>query len=260
MNDNGTNDNVPAQFRTRDEILRAHAAQSAAAAPKRFYKLVEIAPHEGGFTVTLDGKTVKTPARHIVYMPNLKIAQACAAEWNAQTNHIHLHAMPVNKLCYTVQDAVAQQRADVIAEMLRFADTDLLCYFAAEPEGLVARQREAWSSILTWVHDELSIKFNTTNAVNHCAQPAETIQKFGNILEPLSDFNLAALYTCTTLLGSTVLGLALMHKHLTPTAAWAAAHVDEEWNREKWGEDAEDTRVRAQNFVMLDAIATAVWA
>ncbi len=222
--------------------------------PKKFYKLASYTPIEGGFQITLDERALKTPARANLVISSEPLAKNIAAEWNAQTTHINTHTMPLSKLLFTAIDAVSTQAPQVIDELVRYASSDLICYWESAPEKLVERQRAAWQPILDWAEKMHGLKFITTNAISPIAQPEASLQKFRAIISALNPLQLTAFYTLTTLLGSTMLALAVFEGFITAQTAWDAAHIDEQWNREKWGEDVEDTKLRLENFKLFAVI------
>ncbi len=250
MNDNGFNDNFAYSGHESQVNLLAKAKLKPIELQKRFYKAVEL--QDG--VILLDGKALKTPARNALVFSQPHIAQAMANEWAAQAERINPHEMPITKLVFTAIDAVAKQRAGVIDELLRYANTDLLIYHAHEPAGLLEMQNEAWAPVLAWAEANMELKFNTTQSVIYIEQPADTLEKLRAYFEAMDDLALTIHHTCTTLLGSNLLALAVREGFLNAEAAWAAAHVDESWNRLKWGEDEEDTQLRAKNYAVFEKV------
>ncbi|HEV7252574.1 MAG TPA: ATP12 family protein [Mesorhizobium sp.] len=208
--------------------------------PKRFYKKVDVAPGEGGFSILLDGKPARTPGRVPLALPTEAAARLVADEFSAQSEEMDLVAMPVWRLVNTAIDGVAQAPNAVAEDILRFAASDLLLYRAEGPAALVDRQNAAWDPVLDWARAVLHGRFILAEGVMPVEQPREAVQAVRIHLaartEPL---RLAALHVMTTLLGSALLALAVEAGELTPDQAWTAAHVDEDWNAEQWGHDAE---------------------
>jgi chaperone required for assembly of F1-ATPase len=226
---------------------------------KRFYASATMEAEEGGFTLRLDGKRAMTPGRQPLAVADPRLAEAIAAEWMAQGEFIDPLSMPVTRLANSAIDGVASRRADVRAEVLAYASTDLLCYRAGEPEGLVARQAAAWDPILKWVESRYGIRFVLAEGMVHAAQPAPTLAALAAAIDAFDDpLRLAGLSLATTLSGSALIALALAEGALDADAAWAAAHVDEDWNIEKWGEDAEAKQRRARRFDDFRAAALAL--
>lgn len=217
--------------------------------PKRFYTTVEVARVDGGFTLRLDGRAVKTPARRPLQVPSQPIAEAMAAEWEAQGERIDPATMPMTRLVNTVIDGIADVAAETRADLARYVETDLLFYRVAGPDRLVARQRAVWDPILNGAEASLGRRFVLGEGVMHVAQPAESVAEFRRRIEAISDpFAIAALHQITTLTGSSLIALALLEGRIGVEAAWTAAHLDEDWNIELWGADEEASARRATRF------------
>jgi chaperone required for assembly of F1-ATPase len=215
------------------------APPKKASLPKRFYKDVSVADEGGRFGLLLDGKPVRTPGRAPLAVPGKKLADAIAEEWRAQGAHIDPKTMPLTKLANTAIDGVAGKRDGVIDDILAHARADLLCYRADGPEGLVARQTKLWDPVLAWTKQALDAPLSLSQGIVHVAQPDASIAALRQEIAKLDDFGLAALHVMTSLTGSALLGLAVALKRLTPDKAWDAAHVDEDFQIGRWGEDAE---------------------
>ncbi|WP_417688800.1 ATP12 family chaperone protein [Roseibium sp.] len=223
--------------------------------PKRFYKQAVAAPIEGGFAIHLDGRAVKTPGKSTLLLPNETIAKAVAAEWEAQEKVINPGAMPLTRIANTAQDAVTARFAEVADEITRFCGSDALCYRADDPAVLVARQTEVWDPVLRWAEDKLESRFELIAGLIHREQPATLLKAYRARLDAFSPLQLAALHTATSLAGSAVLALALAEGHLSTDDAWTAAHIEEDFNIERWGEDAEASMIRAYKRTEFDAAA-----
>jgi len=222
------------------------AARRSARAPqrKRFYKEAGIAEAEGGFSITLDGRPIRTPSGRIVTVPNAVIAQAVAEEWGAQGETIDPLTMPLTRFANSVIEAVVD-RADIVAEdIAKYLQSDLLFYRAGHPEGLVAREAEHWDGVLFWAAEALGAHFILAEGVIHVRQP-ETAVAAARAALPTDPWSLAAMHVVTTLTGSALLALALAHGVRDADQVWAAAHVDEDWNAEQWGQDEEAISRRA---------------
>lgn len=224
------NDNPPAKRLGRDEVRPL---------PKRFYKSVSVAPREDMFDVLLDGRAIRTPGKRPLALAAEPLARAIAAEWEAQGERIDPATMPLTKLANTAIDAVSVRWDDVAADIVAFAGSDLLCYRAEAPDGLVRRQSEAWDPVLAWAKQELGTDFRLRQGVMPIDQPAATLDAIRRSLDGIDALSLAALHVMTTIGGSAVLAIAHMRGHLTLDQAWDAATVDEAWQRELWGHDAE---------------------
>lgn len=239
---------------------------------KRFYKEATTLPRDGGFVVMLDGREARTPARAPLQLPALAAAELVAAEWNAQGEFIEPSTMPATRLVNSVIDGVEHAMEPVAAEIVRYAGTDLLCYRAHEPAELVALQAKAWDPVLAWARDVLQVRLNLGEGVMHVAQPAEAIAAIGQAVASgvgqgkESAFRLGALHLMTTLTGSAALGLAVLHDRISAVDAWTKAHVDEDFQIARWGEDAEaavrrnrrwhDMRVAAALVRCLNPVAS----
>jgi chaperone required for assembly of F1-ATPase len=210
---------------------------------KRFYSQAHVGEAEaGGFPLLLDGKPVKTPARRALTAPTAPLAQAIAAEWNAQAELIDPARMPLTRLANAVIDAVADTPKPVAGEVAQYLGSDLLCYRAAAPPGLVERQTQAWDPVLAWAHEALGARLKVAQGVVHVAQPSEALAaaraKIPADANNVKDiWRLGAVSLITTLTGSGLLALALAQGALEADAAWAAAHVDEDWQMSQWGRD-----------------------
>lgn len=212
---------------------------------KRFYKEARAAAAEGGFEVRLDGRALRTPAGSRLALPGEPLAAAIAAEWQAQGEKISPETMPLMSLACTAIDRVAARRGEIVAEILRFAETDLLCHRADAPAELVRRQAEAWQPLLDWAAQDLKAPLETTAGILAVEQPPESLAALRRAVEVLDDLTLAALSVAVGAAGSLVIGLALLRGRLDPEAAFAAAELDASYQIELWGEDPEATRRRA---------------
>jgi len=204
---------------------------------KRFYASAGVAEAEGGFAVTLDGKAIRTPSRRQVVAPSREIAEAIAAEWNAQVETIDPLTMPFARFANSVAE-VADRVEAVADDVAKYLGSDLLFYRAGHPEALVAREAAHWDPILYWAANELGAHFMLAEGIVYVAQPESAI-KAARAAFPGDPWSVAALHVVTTLTGSALLALALMHGVRDADQVWAAAHVDEDWNIEKWGIDEE---------------------
>lgn len=213
--------------------------------PKRFYKVATHAPVEGGYAIHLDGRAVKTPGKAGLLLPAEDIARAVAAEWEAQEKEIDPAKMPLTRIANSAIDAVAPRFAEVADDASKYCGTDLLCYRADTPQALVERQMAVWDPILSWAEERLGGKFVLVAGLIHREQPSELIAAYRAGLDGLSPLKLAALHTAVTLSGSALLALALAEGRMSVDEAWAAAHVDEDYNIQLWGEDAQAAQIRA---------------
>lgn len=233
------------------------AAARRAARPiqqRRFYARVAVAAVPGGHAVQLDGKPVRTPARRLLAAPEPALADAIAAEWEAQHALIEPAKMPLTRLANSIIDGVAQQPGSVAAEIAEYLASDLLFYGATGPAELVARQRQHWDPVLGWAGQTLGAQFVWTSGVIHIAQSQAAVEAACAAI-PDEPWGLGAAHAATTLTGSALIALALARGFLSADAAWSAANVDEDWNMERWGRDALALERRDYRFAELKAAA-----
>ena len=211
----------------------------------RFYTDAGIEETSGGARLVLDGKPVRTPAKRELIVPTSALAGAIAAEWNAQGEKIDPTTMPLTRLANTVIDGLIGREEAIKDDIESYAANDLLCYRAADPEGLVIFQRAAWDPVLAWAKETLGARFVLAEGVMPVEQPYDTRAAVRAALKPYDAFALAALHVMTTLTGSALLALAVARGVLAADEAWDAAHVDEDFQISLWGtdHDAEERRV-----------------
>lgn len=206
---------------------------------KRFFEQTDTEAVDGGFTVTLDGKAVKTPARNPLVLPNDMIALVIAREWSAQKETIAPDTMPTMTLAATAIDRVADHRAAVVDEVAAYGETDLLCYRAAEPEDLQARQAEGWQPLLDWCADRYGATLKITEGVVAISQDSAALDALRAAIEGYGAMSLTALHSITTATGSLVIALALADRHIDARKAWMLSRIDEMYQAQKWGMDQE---------------------
>src|SRR3954447_8035472 len=219
---------------------------------KRFYKEVGVAEAEGGFAITLDGKPIRTPSGRQVIIPSRALADAVAAEWADQDETIKPMTMPLTRIANSVVEGVVDRVDLVTDDLAKYLQSDLLFYRAGHPEGLVAREAAHWDPVLTWAANELGAHFILSEGIVHAAQPPQAISAARGVF-PADPWSVAALHVVTTLTGSALLALALLPRVRDPDQVWTAAHVDEDWNAEKWGVDEEVAARRAARLVDFQA-------
>jgi chaperone required for assembly of F1-ATPase len=221
---------------------------------KRFYdKAAGVATAEG-HAVRLDGKPVRTPAGRVLAAPRAALGEALAAEWDAQPDAIDPAKMPLTRLANAIIDGVAERSALVAAEVEKYLASDLVCYRANSPCGLVERQAQRWNPILDWAREALAAEFALGEGVVYVAQP-EAALAAARAAIPSDAWRLGAVHAATTLTGSALIALALANGRLTVDEAWQAAHVDEDWNMEQWGRDKAALERRAFRFAEMQAAA-----
>ncbi len=225
--------------------------------PKRFYKEATFSPGKDGITyqLLLDGRPAKTPQKRALAVPRPAFAEAIAAEWNAQRDLIDPATMPLTTLTCTTIDAVAEKAAEVAAEIVKYAGSDLLCYRVAAPHGLVERQQRHWDPILAWANQALDARFTLTTGLMPITQPPEVKAAIDAALHNSDPFALASTHVLTTILGSALLAIAVLKQYLAFDAAWSAAHVDEDWQISQWGADHDAEVRRAKRHAEAAAAA-----
>jgi len=206
---------------------------------KRFWKSATVADADGGFAIELDGRRLKTPARAELVVPTRDLADAIAAEWNESAEEVDPRAMPLTGLANAAIDRVAPDRTAFAEGLARYGESDLTCYRAEGPETLVRRQAESWDALLGWARRRYDVGFATCSGVMHVAQPAETVRKLGHAVASLDAFHLAGLSPLVTIGGSLVAALAVLEEMMPATEAWETVSLDDRWQMEQWGADAE---------------------
>ncbi|MFL6765519.1 MAG: ATP12 family chaperone protein [Sphingomicrobium sp.] len=206
---------------------------------KRFWKDA-VAERDGdGWAVKLDGRPVKTPARVPLAVPTEALAEAIADEWRGVAEKIDPRAMPLTGLANAAIDRVAPEPQAFASGLARYAEADLACYRADGPNQLISRQEQSWDELLAWARRRYDVDFVTTAGLIHVAQPAATVERLSHAVAALDPFRLAGLSPLVTIGGSLITALAVLEKAITPEEAWEAVSVDERWQLEQWGADAE---------------------
>lgn len=221
---------------------------------RRFYAAATTKRVIAGYAVALDGKPVRTPAGRTLAAPTLGLAQAIAAEWDAQGETIDPAKMPRTRLANAIIDGVRVRPGPVAAEIERYLASDLVCYRAGEPQGLRERQTAHWDPILAWAREVLGARFSLGEGMVHVAQP-EAALAAARAAIPADPWRLGAVHALTTLSGSALMALALARTGLSADAAWQAAHVDEDWNMAQWGWD--DLALERRAFRHAEFLAAA---
>jgi chaperone required for assembly of F1-ATPase len=219
---------------------------------RRFYQSVAVTERDGGFAVLLDGKPVKTPAARLLLAPTAALAARIAEEWRAQGEKIQPPAMPLTQLLNTALDrmAEARSRAAAVAEIVGYAATDLVCFRAAHPPALAARQAAQWQPLVDWLAERYGARLGVTAGLGAADHAPEAIARIEAAVAAADGLRLAALHAATAALGSVVIALALAEGRLDAEAAFRAAYLDDLHQLEAWGEDAEARsrleRIRAE--------------
>jgi chaperone required for assembly of F1-ATPase len=206
---------------------------------KRFWKRVSVEPEGDAWAIRLDDRPVKTPARALLAVPTSALAGAIADEWRGIGEKIDARSMPLTGLANAAIDRVAPARAAFAASLAEYAQGDLLCYRADGPRALIERQEQHWDGLLAWARRRYDVEFVVTSGLMHVAQPTATIERLSHAVSVLDPFRLAGLSPLVTIGGSLIAALAMLEKAISPEAAWDAASIDECWQLEQWGADAE---------------------
>ncbi len=206
---------------------------------ERFYKSVTLSEIENGVEILLDGRRVRTPGKSPLVLANRDIAEAVAEEWSRQEKEIDPLSMPLTRLANSAIDQVAPERAKVTDQLVSYAGSDLTCYRADEPETLQRTQAIKWDPLLDWFHEETGARLVPTAGIMPLTQSEQALAAVREALDRLSVQILTGLHVATTSAGSMVIGFAGIHGRLSTDEAWETATIDERWQREKWGTDAE---------------------
>ena len=206
---------------------------------KRFWKEVSVEPEGEGWRIELDGRPIMTPARAALKVPAEALADAIAEEWRAVGETIDPRAMPLTGLANAAIDRVAPARQAFADNLANYAEADLACYRAEGPRELVDRQEERWDQLLGWARRRFDVDFVTTSGLMHVAQPTATVEHLSQAVAALDPFRLAGLSPLVTIGGSLIAALAVVEKAIPTEEAWDAVSIDERWQIEQWGADAE---------------------
>lgn len=224
--------------------------------PKRFYAEAAAAPEGDAFVLLLDGRPAHTPARNRLALPTRAAADLVAAEWGAQGELIDPARMPVTRIVNSALDGVARETDAVREEVVRYAGSDLVCYRAAEPEGLVQSQALLWDPVLAFARDELGARLVLAEGVMFAEQPDHAIAAVRRAVEEIQGAErLACLHVMTTLTGSALIALMVARGRIDAPAAWAATHADEDFQMRIWGADAEALARRERRWAEMKAAA-----
>ncbi len=208
-------------------------------APKRFWKQAEAVASGDGFSVSLDGRALKTPAKTAFWVPSQALAEAVAAEWQAQDTKINPETMPFTRTANSALDKVTPQFAAVADMLAAYGGSDLLCYRAEAPQELVSRQNAAWDPLLDWATAEFGAKLQPTQGIMPVDQPAESLTRLTQAVHGLTPFQLAAFHDLVAISGSLVLALAIARGRIDVDAGFDLSRIDETWQAELWGVDDE---------------------
>ncbi len=208
-------------------------------APKRFWKTTSVAELDGGYTVELDGRRVRTPAKAPLLVPTHGMAQAVAVEWDAQLETVDPKTMPFTRSANAAIDKVSHQHAEVADMLAEYGDSDLLCYRATSPRELVERQAEEWDPALDWAHQHMGARLLPRHGLLHEAQDPAVVEALRARVHALSPFQLAAFHDLVGMSGSLILGFAAALGWRDAEQIWQISRLDERWQEEQWGVDEE---------------------
>jgi chaperone required for assembly of F1-ATPase len=220
---------------------------------KKFYKQAAAVKSADHFTVQLDGRSLKTPSKSEFLLPTQALAEAVAREWQDQEDDVDLKGMMLTTFCYASIDRVRVHREEVIAEVTAYAETDLLCYPADNPETLVVQQKAAWQPLLDWAAKELGMKLSVASGIIVVVQSDDTLATARKHVADCDDFTLAAVDRLTHITGSLVLALAVLRGHLTVKEAYELGHLEDRWQAQSWGTDAEAEQRHEDRIIQAGA-------
>lgn len=213
----------------------------------RFYREVSVGEPSGdeaGYRILLDGRIVKTSSGSTLFLPTRALAEMIAEEWRSQEGNIRPETMILTKLANTALDRVTRTQEEIRAQIVSFAKSDLLCYRAETPAGLVERQNREWNPLLTWITEAHGARFKTVTGIVFADQPEEALAVVEKVLVALGPHELAAIAFAASSLGSAILTLALAAERITPEEAFTISQLDALYQAERWGEDAEAKAAR----------------
>jgi chaperone required for assembly of F1-ATPase len=213
---------------------------------KRFWREASVVDREDGFVIALDDRLVRTPGKRTLVVPTRALGDALAGEWGAQGDTVEPSGMLLTRLANSALDSVVVRRAEVVEDVVRYGATDLVCYRAADPPELIERQSAGWRPLVDWIASDYGIGLEIVSGVVPAKQSRATIASFHAVVSAFDDFPLTGLHAATTAGGSLVIALALARGRLDAEAAWSASQLDESYQIERWGEDAEASDRRAR--------------
>ena len=221
---------------------------------KRFWKQASATQADGGWQVLLDGRPVRTPAKAALLLPSQALAEAVAAEWDAQEERIDPRAMPATRTANSAIDKLALQREEVAEMLASYGGSDMLCYRAETPAELATRQAAEWDPLLDWAETAHGARLRPTAGIMPVTQDAAALERLAAPVREMEPFALAAFHDLVALSGSLVLALAVIADRLDPEEAWRLSRIDEEWQIEQWGEDEEaEAMAKVKRTAFLDA-------
>lgn len=219
---------------------------------KRFYKAVTVEPATSGFALLLDGRPVKTPARHPLHLPSQALADAIAEEWAGQGEDIVIASMPLTGFANAAIDQVSPQPQRFIDDIAAYGESDTLCYRADAGDPLAEHQQAHWEPILHWAESRFDIRLIRINGIIHQSQPVHSLSRLKTAVAAHDPFVLAGLSTITSISGSVVGALAMLEQAFDSEAIWQAVCLEELWQEKLWGADSEAIKARAHRRAAFD--------
>ena len=221
---------------------------------RRAWESVTIQNSGSSFVIFLDKKLLLSPKGNEILLPTKKLANRICEEWHQQKKIVEPLKMPFTRLVNSAIDKVAENFESIIKDLVSYGDTDLVCYRTNSPQDLVLRQKKYWDPILDWSKTELKINLKTVRGIRYQAQDKEELEKISQEIITLDPLSLTAFYELVTISGSILIALAVIHKHITAEEGLDISFLDEDWQREKWGQDEESIKNKANK---LDEFLTA---
>ncbi len=208
-------------------------------AAKRFWKTADVVADGDGYGVTLDGRAVRTPAKASLILPTRGLAEEVAQEWQAQEELIQPLTMPFTRSANAATDKVMPQHSEVADMLAAYGDSDLICYRASHPQGLVERQNAGWDPLVDWSVTHLKAPLQVYVGVMHASQPEASQETLARRTHAMTPFQLTAFHDLVSLSGSLIIGFAAVEGRNTPEALWDISRIDETWQIDQWGADDE---------------------
>jgi chaperone required for assembly of F1-ATPase len=203
---------------------------------KRFYTLVSTRKTDDGYVLQLDGKTVKTPSGQEIAAPTQALADAIVLEWAAQEEKVKPDTMPLTQILTTAIDKIRDREA-ITESVMRYLDTDMVCYWAKEPEEIAKRQKEVWGRWIKWFEEHYEVPLYTTKKIDAIKQDPEAHKRAWNYIESLDAYYFTVLHIMTSLSGSLVMALALSEGDITVDELFQASYLEELYRGELYNEE-----------------------
>ena len=222
---------------------------------KRFWTDVTVERLADGHTVLLDGRPLRTPAKAQLVVPTRALATYLATEWAAVDERVVPERMPATRAANAAIDKVRGQKAEVAHLVADYGDSDLICYRAEAPAALAVREAVAWDPLIDWAAQRYGARLEVRHGVMHTPQPAQALAALRGPVDAMSSFELTAFHDLVALSGSLVIGLAVIERYARDDDLWARSRIDEDWQAEQWGSDAEAQALADQRYrSFVDAV------